>query len=104
MYRFRGDRPEDQKIAASGIRRGLARPSGSGRHWSASAQPVSVFDVKEDALSLLAALGAPVASFQIVPGAPSWYHPGRSGTIQLGPQNIIGWFGELHPNALEALD
>jgi phenylalanyl-tRNA synthetase beta chain len=101
---FRGDRPEDQKIAASGLRRGLARPSGSGRHWSAPAQPVSVFDVKEDALSLLAALGAPVASFQIVPGAPSWYHPGRSGTIQLGPQNIIGWFGELHPDALEALD
>ncbi|WP_413991590.1 phenylalanine--tRNA ligase subunit beta [Labrys okinawensis] len=101
---FRGDRPEDQKIAASGIRRGLARPAGSGRHWSAAPQPVSVFDAKEDALSLLAALGAPVASFQIVPGAPSWYHPGRSGTIQLGPQNVIGWFGELHPGALEALD
>ncbi|GLS20839.1 phenylalanine--tRNA ligase beta subunit [Labrys miyagiensis] len=101
---FRGDRPEDQKIAASGIRRGLARPAGSGRHWSAPPQPVSVFDAKEDALSLLAALGAPVASFQIVSGAPSWYHPGRSGTIQLGPQNVIGWFGELHPDALEALD
>jgi phenylalanyl-tRNA synthetase beta chain len=101
---FRGDRPEDQKIAASGIRRSLARPAGSGRHWSAPTQTVSVFDAKEDALSLLAGLGAPVASFQIVPGAPSWFHPGRSGTIQLGPQNIIGWFGELHPGALEALD
>ncbi|CAM5773182.1 phenylalanine--tRNA ligase beta subunit [Labrys miyagiensis] len=101
---FRGDRPEDQKIAASGIRRGLARPTGSGRHWSSAVQTVGVFDAKEDALSLLGALGAPVASFQIVPGAPSWYHPGRSGTIQLGPQNVIGWFGELHPGALDALD
>ncbi|MFT4134753.1 phenylalanine--tRNA ligase subunit beta [Labrys sp. (in: a-proteobacteria)] len=101
---FRGDRPEDQKIAASGIRRGQARPGGFGRHWSEPASAVDVFDAKEDALTLLAALGAPVASFQIVSGAPSWYHPGRSGTIQLGPQNIIGWFGELHPLALEALD
>jgi phenylalanyl-tRNA synthetase beta chain len=31
-------------------------------------------------------------------------HPGRSGTIQIGPQNVLGYFGELHPRALEALD
>src|ERR1044072_4419220 len=30
--------------------------------------------------------------------------PGRSGTIQIGPQNVLGFFGELHPRALEALD
>ncbi|WP_164107932.1 hypothetical protein, partial [Serratia marcescens] len=28
---FRGDRPEDQLIAAAGVRRGLARPDGTGR-------------------------------------------------------------------------
>jgi phenylalanyl-tRNA synthetase beta chain len=39
-----------------------------------------------------------------VPGAPAWFHPGRSGTIQIGPQNVLGYFGELHPRALEALD
>ncbi len=100
---FRGDRPQDQKIAASGVRRGLAGSS-IGRTWSSAAVPVSAHDVKTDAMTLLAALGAPVASFQIVAGAPSWFHPGRSGTIQLGPQNVIGWFGELHPSVLEALD
>ena len=31
-------------------------------------------------------------------------HPGRSGTIQIGPQNVLGHFGELHPRTLEALD
>src|SRR5438309_5474470 len=41
---------------------------------------------------------------QVVPGGPSWLHPGRSGMIQIGPQNILGYFGELHPRALEALD
>jgi len=39
-----------------------------------------------------------------VPGAPAWFHPGRSGTIQIGPQNVLGHFGELHPRALDALD
>src|SRR4029077_5528794 len=31
---FKGDRPEDQLTAASGVRRALARPSGAGRHWT----------------------------------------------------------------------
>jgi phenylalanyl-tRNA synthetase beta chain len=42
-------------------------------------------------------------ALQVVPGGPSWLHPGRSGTIQIGPQNVLGHFGELHPKALEAL-
>jgi phenylalanyl-tRNA synthetase beta chain len=38
-----------------------------------------------------------------VPGGPGWLHPGRSGTIQMGPKNVIGHFGELHPRTLAAL-
>ena len=34
----------------------------------------------------------------------SWSHPGRGGRIQLGPKNIIGWFGEIHPALLSELD
>src|SRR5581483_5895645 len=62
------------------------------------------FDVKGDALAALAAAGAPMPALQIVPGGPAWFHPGRSGTIQIGPQNVLGAFGELHPRVLEALD
>src|SRR5262249_4740826 len=29
---------------------------------------------------------------------------GRRGTIRMGPQTVLGHFGELHPRALEALD
>ena len=65
---------------------------------------VDAFDVKADALAVLAAAGAPRAAMQVVPGGPAWFHPGRSGTIQIGPQNVLGHFGELHPRALEALD
>ena len=53
---------------------------------------------------MLAAAGAPASALQTVPGGPAWFHPGRSGTIQIGPQNVLGHFGELHPRALDALD
>jgi phenylalanyl-tRNA synthetase beta chain len=100
---FRGDRPEDQFVAASGVRRGLAKPAGWGRNWANGSKSVDAFDVKADALAALAAAGAPPQALQINPGGPAWLHPGRSGTIQIGPQNVLGYFGELHPRALEAL-
>jgi phenylalanyl-tRNA synthetase beta chain len=101
---FTGDRPEDQLTAASSVRRGIAKSSGEGRHWSTSAAPADAFDGKADALAALAAAGAPVEKLQIVPGGPAFLHPGRSATIQLGPKLVLGWFGELHPTTLEALD
>jgi phenylalanyl-tRNA synthetase beta chain len=73
-----------------------------GRHWSGSAM-ADALDAKADAFAVLAAAGAPMQALQIVPGGPGWLHPGRSGTIQIGPQNVLGHFGELHPRALEAL-
>jgi phenylalanyl-tRNA synthetase beta chain len=100
---FKGDRPEDQFTAATGLRRALAKASGIGRHWSSEAKPVDVFDAKADAFAVLAAAGAPMQALQVVPGGPAWFHPGRSGTIQIGPQNVLGAFGELHPRALAAL-
>jgi phenylalanyl-tRNA synthetase beta chain len=100
---FKGDRPDDQLIAAAAVRRGLAKASGSGRHWSTRAAEVDALDAKGDALAALAACGAPVNAVQIVPGGPAWLHPGRSGTMQIGPQNVLGYFGEVHPRALENL-
>jgi phenylalanyl-tRNA synthetase beta chain len=101
---FRGDQPADQLVAAAGVRRALAKPSGIGRHWSKRDGEVDAFDAKADALTVLTAAGAPVQALQVAPGGPAWFHPGRSGTIQVGPQNVLGHFGELHPSTLEALD
>src|ERR1700689_1280250 len=99
---FVGDAPEDELIAASGIRHGFASRQGMGRHWSGSAT-ADALDAKADAFAVLSAAGAPMQALQIVPGGPDWLHPGRSGTIQIGPQNVLGYFGELHPRALETL-
>jgi phenylalanyl-tRNA synthetase beta chain len=100
---FRGDQPQDQITAAAGLRRALAKPSGAGRFWSKHDGEVDSFDAKADALGVLVAAGAAPQALQIVPGGPAWFHPGRSGTIQIGPQNVLGHFGELHPSTLEKL-
>jgi phenylalanyl-tRNA synthetase beta chain len=99
---FKGDRPEQQLVAASGVRHGFASSKGMGRHWSGSAA-ADALDAKADAFAVLAAAGAPMQALQIMPGGAPWLHPGRSGTIQIGPQNVLGHFGELHPRTLEAL-
>jgi phenylalanyl-tRNA synthetase beta chain len=100
---FLGAGEADQRIAAASLRRGLAGRRGEGRHWSGSGA-ADVFDAKSDALALLAALGVPQGAVQIVPGGRAFLHPGRAATLQFGPKNVVGWFGELHPAACEALD
>jgi phenylalanyl-tRNA synthetase beta chain len=100
---FLGAGENDQRVAATAVRRGFAKARGEGRHWSGGG-PVDAYDAKSDALALLAALGVAANAVQIVPGGPAFLHPGRSATLQFGPKNVAGWFGELHPAALEALD
>ncbi len=90
-----------QRLAAAGIRRGLA---GEGRHWSAPARRAGAFEAKADVMALLGALGVPTGGLQAIPGGPAWFHPGRSATLQFGPKAVVGHFGELHPRALKALD
>lgn len=101
---FASDEPEGQSLRAAGLRRGTARHAGAGRHWSGTAEAVDAFEAKADALALLAALGVPTGGLQIVAGGPDWLHPGRSGTLQFGPKNVVGSFGELHPRLLKAMD
>ncbi len=99
---FQGDGETEQKIVATGLRRGLASAAGTGRHWTGNAA-ADVFDAKADALALLASLGVPTGGLQVVEGGPAFLHPGRSATLQFGPNGGIGCFGELHPATLKAL-
>jgi phenylalanyl-tRNA synthetase beta chain len=105
---YENDKPEGQRRVAGGVRRGTASLNGSGRLWSNSAKgggkPVDVFDAKADALAVVEACGLPMGNVQIEKGAPEWYHPGRSGTIKMGPKVVLGYFGEFHPKMLGALD
>jgi len=101
---YEGDTPETQRRVAAGVRRGTARLDGAGRHWAGNAGAVGVYDAKADAFAALEACGAPVDKLQVEAGGPAWYHPGRSGTIKLGPKTVLGTFGEFHPKTLETID
>ena len=101
---YRGEKPDDQYISAAGVRAGTAKLLGSGRHWDGKADDSSVFDVKADVFAALSLLGLDPNKAQISRDAPAWYHPGRSGTLKLGPKVILAHFGEVHPATLKALD
>jgi phenylalanyl-tRNA synthetase beta chain len=100
---FLGPGENDQRVAAAAVRRGRAKADGDGRHWS-GVGPVDIFDAKRDAMTLLSALGQGPNAVQVAPGGPVFLHPGRSARLQFGPKTVVGWFGQLHPSALEALD
>jgi phenylalanyl-tRNA synthetase beta chain len=89
--------PGAQTDVAAGIR--VGEPL---RHWTKSAIRPDWTAVKADAIAALEAawgeVGAPTQT-----NAPSWYHPGRSGTIALGPKPLLH-FGELHPRVIQAFD
>jgi phenylalanyl-tRNA synthetase beta chain len=96
---YRDDTLSGQILAAAGVRSGHTGP----KHWRAPPREVDLYDVKADALVALAAMGAPADNVQATADPPAWYHPGRAGTLRLGP-TVLGAFGELHPAVLEALD
>jgi len=96
---YRDARPEGQANVAAGLRAGRLGP----RDWRNAAREADLFDAKADALAALAAAGAPVDSIQTTADPPPWFHPGRAGRLRLGPIEL-GYFGELHPDVLDAFE
>jgi phenylalanyl-tRNA synthetase beta chain len=96
---YRDDTPEGQDLVAAGIRIGRAGP----KRWDDPGRPVDAFLAKADALAALSAAGAAAESLQVGTEVPEWYHPGRAGTLRLGPK-ILGYFGEIHPGVLHEMD
>ncbi|APE27632.1 phenylalanine--tRNA ligase subunit beta [Aurantiacibacter gangjinensis] len=75
------------------------------RGWaSGKAQAFDAFDAKAEAEALLAEAGAPVGNLMVMDGAGGQFHPGQSGTLRLGPKNVLARFGALHPATLDAFD
>jgi phenylalanyl-tRNA synthetase beta chain len=95
---FLNDRPEGQHTYATAVRAG-----GTATDWQGGAA-LSVFDAKADLAATLDGLGHDLDKLQLVAEAPAWAHPGRGGRVQLGPTNVIGWFGEVHPGWVAEMD
>ena len=76
-----------------------------GRDWrSGRAAPFDAYDAKAEALALLAAAGVPIDRLQVMKPVASCWHPGRSGSLRLGPKTVLAEFGELHPAILGEFD
>ncbi len=96
---YLSDGPKDQRTSIAAI----VAPHPP-RHW-AGAQPDALMTLKGDLFALLEEMGANIGAFQInQSGAASYWHPGRSAALQLGPKTTLATFGEIHPAVLKALD
>ncbi len=96
---YRDDTPGGQITVAAGLRAGRL----ASRHWREAAREPNLYDAKADALAALAAMGAPVDNIQSAADPPPWFRPGRAGSLRLGP-TLLGHFGELHPEVLDAFE
>ncbi len=94
---FQGTEPDEQSLTLAGMRR--AEP---GRDW-AGAEEISALTAKADVIAALNVMGANTDNLQIMEAVGSYWHPGRSASLRLGPKNVLASFGELHPRALKAL-
>jgi phenylalanyl-tRNA synthetase beta chain len=89
-----GGKPGEQHTVAAIVRTGVHNRN----HWSHTDRPVDIYNVKADVLDVLEVYGVHADQVQYqTQNLPSWYHPGRSASIQQGPKNRLALFGELHP-------
>ena len=99
---FKGNQPGQQLTVIGAIKSGkISRLS-----WNEKERLVDVFDAKKDVVQTLNEAGYDKNNFFIRDKSPSYYHPGKSGSIYLDKDDIepVAYFGEIHPNIIKKLD
>ena len=91
---YRTTSPEDQLNVACGIKSGIKTE----KSWKNIQTEFDIYDVKQDLTSLIDYLMPGNKKISVSNDCPSWYHPGRSGSIKINNSVIAGYFGELHPS------
>ena len=99
---FNGNKPGQQKTVLAGLRSGKV----SRHNWIENERLVDIFDAKRDVIQSLVETGFDQNKLYIDDKAPSYYHPGKSGSIYLNKNenNPVVYFGEIHPNILKKID
>ena len=98
---FKGNKPGEQLTVIGAIKSGKV----SRLHWNEKERIVDVFDVKKDVIQTLNEAGYDKGNFFIRDKSPTYYHPGKSGSIYLDKDDIdpVAYFGEIHPNIIKKL-
>ena len=99
---FNGNKPGQQEIVLAGLKTGKV----SRNNWIEKERVVDVFDAKRDIIQTLVEAGFDQNKLYIDDNTPSYYHPGKSGSIYLSKSetNPVAFFGEVHPNILKKID
>ncbi len=99
---FKNKQPGEQLTVIGAIKSGKI----SRLNWNEKDRSVDIFDVKKDLIQTLMEAGYDKQSFFIRDKSPSYYHPGKSGSVYLDKDDIdpVAYFGELHPNIVKKLD
>jgi len=84
---FIGKKPGEQITVVCGIRK---------------ENLLDIYDIKRDVVKTLVELGVDKNETKIEIKSPSYYHPGRSGSIiTKNKQNLLAYFGEVHPKIID---
>ncbi len=94
---FNEDCDMNQQSVVAGVRFGKGL-----RHWSGQAEKPDVYTVKSDIYAVLEGIGLSTDKLQVKTESSGWYHPGKSGSLCLGPKNKLAEFGEIHPKVAKA--
>ncbi len=99
---FKDNKPGEQLTVIGGIKSGKI----SRLNWNEENRLVDVFDAKKDTIQTLLEAGYDRQNLFVREKSPSYYHPGKSGSVYLDKDDIdpVAFFGEIHPNIIKKLD
>ncbi len=99
---FTGNNPGEQLTVIGAVKSGKI----SRLNWNEKERMVDVFDAKKDVIQTLNEAGYEKKNFFIREKCPTYYHPGKSGSVYLDKDDIdpVAYFGEIHPNIIKNLD
>lgn len=95
---YSGDEPDDQRMHVAAVVK-----ASKARDWQGASAVYNAFSAKADLFTILTALDQAPDRFQVGAAEGGHWHPGRAGTLRLGPKQVVASFGELHPVFLKAL-
>ncbi len=99
---FKDRKPGQQLTVIGALKSGKI----SRLNWKEKERLVDVFDMKKDVIQTIVEAGYNKQSFFIRDKSPSYYHPGKAGSVYLDKDDIepVAYFGEIHPNIIKKLD
>jgi len=99
---FYGKNPGEQEIILGALKTGVVFK----KNWIEQERPIDIFDIKTEVVKSISELGLKEKDLVVSNKSRSYYHPGKSGSINMGSENgpLLSIFGEIHPAIIQKLD